>query len=315
MSFSGIHHRSIIASVALAVLTVAASGKSAAASRSEAGREVRLRTQAEADSVTAGQRLHIRYTATYADSLTLLPPSEFDVGNCRFVSIRWSERSQDGLRVKQADLTVLPVDLEYARVPGLPFSFLDSAGDTLIAWGDDVEVPIRALTTDESTPQPQKPQWEAPPSFRWLWIALLAVALTALAIFLWRRRKKPEPAVPVEPELPPDYVALKALGEIEQMGLLQQGEFKRYYSLIVDVVRQYLERRYHIHVMDRTTEEILYDLNVRDLAPDGLAALLEEADLVKFAKYRPEIASARTKIEAARDIIVRTTPRPAVAGE
>lgn len=280
----------------------------------EAVRAVRLRAQASADSVTAGERFVIRYTATYPDSFVLLPPGELDTGNCRFVSIRWKESSEGGLKVKQADLTVLPVAVDRARLPGFPFHFLTPSGDTLLAESDEVEVPIRALAQG-GEPRSQKPQWEAPPSYAWVWYALGALALAALAVYLLRRRKKAPAAAAPEPELPPDYVALRDLEAIERLNLVEKGELKRHYTLVVDVVRHYLKKRYGIPVMDRTTEEILLDLDRNRLRPDGIEALLREADFVKFAKYRPEAARAGRVIGAARDIIVRSAPRDAAAGE
>ena len=62
--------------------------------------------------------------------------------------------------------------------------------------------------------------------------------------------------------------------------------------------------------MDRTTYEILWDLEGRRVDVDGLEALLGEADLVKFAKYVPDVPAGKQTMEAAKEIVVRTAPRP-----
>ena len=110
-------------------------------------------------------------------------------------------------------------------------------------------------------------------------------------------------------------MALKALAEIEGLNLLESGEFKRYYTLVIDTLRLYLERRFGIQAMDRTSDEILYDLRGRRLQVDGLNLLLGEADLVKFAKHTPDPVSGRKAMQTSRDIVVHTTPRPVAAGE
>ena len=272
--------------------------------------------RAAVDSVTVGQRLVISYAATYPDSLTLLPPRQFDPGNCHLVSVRWhEERLREGQRIKQADVVVLPMDLETAAIPPASFSFLSPSGDTLVVFSDAVEIPVRTLTTAESETKPLKPQWQAP---RRILPYVLAgaglLALAAVAIWLWKRRRRAEPdAEPVVPELPADYVALKALAEIEAMGLAEKGHYKKYYTLVVDVLRHYLERRYVVATMDRTTDEILHELDLGGRKVDDLEELLREADLVKFAKHKPE--EARATLKTARDIVVNTTPRPVVAVE
>ena len=109
--------------------------------------------------------------------------------------------------------------------------------------------------------------------------------------------------------LPADFVALQALLEIENMDLLGNGEYKRYYTLVIDVMRRYLERRYGILAMDETTYEIMSDLEHRGSSIEGLEALLQEADLVKFAKYVPDVAGGKRLMESSREIIARTRLR------
>lgn len=277
----------------------------------DTARAIRLTTDAPTDSVTVGERLHVRYTAVFPDSLVLLPPGQLDTGKSRLVSLEWSELDREGTREKHADLTVLPLDLETARVPALPFHFLTPASDTITVWSDAVEVPVKELTQAESRPKPLKPQWEAPRSYMKPILIAAGVLLAAIAaLLLWRHRRRrvvePEP----EPVLPADFVALTALQEIERMNLVEVREYKRHYTLVVDVLRRYLEQRYGILAMDRTSDEVFEELRLRRRDVDGLEPLLREADLVKFAKFVPGDTQARDAIERARDIVVQTTPRP-----
>ncbi len=71
--------------------------------------------------------------------------------------------------------------------------------------------------------------------------------------------------------------------------------------LVIDTLRHYIERRFAVQAMDRTTYEILWDLEGIDRTVDGLAGLLEEADLVKFAKFKPDVAAGKRAIETARE--------------
>jgi hypothetical protein len=272
---------------------------------------VKIETRALADSVTVGQRLHVRYDLSFSDSLVLLPKETFDPGNCRLLSLQWRDGTPaKDERVKEADLAVIPLDLESARIPAADFLFLTPAGDTLVARSIDVEVPIRLLTSEASEARPLKPQWKAPPSYRAWYVAGAALLLAALALWAWRRRKPRAVVEPAAPELPADFVALRELARIESMNLPEAGEFKMHYTLVVDAIRRYLERRFDIEAMDRTTPEILTDLAIRRVHVDGLDVLLAEADLVKFAKYQPDISSGRRAMESARAIVIATASRP-----
>jgi hypothetical protein len=275
---------------------------------------IQLQTNVAQDSVTVGERLHIRYTLVYPDSLTLLPPGEIDTGDSRIMSLKWSDTTGEGDRTKSADLVVMPLDLEMARVPQLPFRLLTPGGDTLTVMSEDVEVPVRHLTAEQSEPRPLKPQWEAPADFmKYILMGAGLVLLAIAAIIWWRRRSRREVVVPPAPVLPADFVALRDLQEIERMGLLEGGRYKKYYTLVIDVLRHYFERRYGILAMDRTSDEMLFELNARRAHLDELEPLLREADLVKFAKHRPEPEAGQRALESARDIVVRTAPKPVPA--
>lgn len=307
--------RSWKAVTAIAIVTLQAAALAAAPR--DWRDSIDLKTEAPADSVTVGQRMHVRYTASYPESLLLLPPGEFDTGASRVLSLEWSEQHGDSGTVKIADLTVLPLDLESAGVPPLPFHFLTPEGDTTTVFSDAVDVPIRHLAKDgETEPRPLKPQWVAPPNYAKYFLIGAAVLLAALAGFLmWKFRRRREAIVPPEPALPPDFVALQALQEIERMNLVDERRFKEHYTLVVDVLRRYLEQRYGVLAMDRTSDEVLLELRARRVVIESLEALLREADLVKFAKFKPGEQAARGALQAAREIIVQTAPRPVATEE
>ena len=150
-----------------------------------------------------------------------------------------------------------------------------------------------------------------PRSYAWLLYAAAALGLAALAVWYFRRKKKPqETPEPSRPELPPDFVALRRLDEIERLGLVDKGEIKKHYTLVIDTLRAYVEKRYGILAMDETTDEILSDLVKSRVDVDGLETVLREADLVKFAKFQPEIPVAKKLIDLVREIVARTAPRP-----
>jgi hypothetical protein len=150
---------------------------------------------------------------------------------------------------------------------------------------------------------------------RWLPRAMLAALATLLiAWYLAHRRRRNEARAPSpepEPEAvatPPDpyEIALSRLAEIEHAAWPARGETDRHYEATVDVLRDYLASAEELPARERTTTELLWSLPPR-LAEGGLRrraqGVLGEADLVKFARRRPDPTSAHSFLSDARDLL------------
>jgi hypothetical protein len=299
-----------------AALLLAAGAGAAAARTLPVLDEVTVVTEARGDTVTVGQRFPVTYRFSFADSLVPIVPKALDAGTCRAMSVAWGEQ-RDGARVERtATVVFIPLSVDSSVVPANAFDFVAPLGDTLRAWSDEIRVPIRRIAAEAKDVRPLKEQWKAPPNY-WLWAAIAAgVIALAIAVAWWvrRRRRRPKHAEP-EVRLPPDFVALGELERIAGLGLVARGEFKTHYTLVVDVLRRYFEARFGVEAMDRTSPELLRDLEERGASVDGLGALLGEADLVKFAKLVPSPEAGNEAVESARRIVVATTPRPEPAPE
>ena len=140
----------------------------------------------------------------------------------------------------------------------------------------------------------------------------LVVTLT-IAAYLARRKRRPMAAVepgrkPESSPPPPDpyEIALARLAAIEQAGWPAQGETDRHYEATVDVLRDYLESAEELPARERTTTELLWSLPPK-LSEGGLRRraqlVLSEADLVKFARRRPDLTSAGSFLSDARELL------------
>lgn len=148
-------------------------------------------------------------------------------------------------------------------------------------------------------------------------VVIAAAGLAALAgLWLWRRRRHPVEPITEAGEtggddagavvLGPYEMALARLTQIERERWLLRHEVDRHYEAVADVLRRFLEEAHGIPALERTTGELLWALPLA-LSSDGLrercAALLGDADLVKFARHRPSEAEAAQLVQAARELL------------
>lgn len=138
-------------------------------------------------------------------------------------------------------------------------------------------------------PKPARPLIVLPVINWLLWLGLLAAAIAAVLLWwAWRRwRNRPKP--PVDP-----YArAQHEFARIEARHLLEDGQYADYFTAIVDVTREYLAARVPGVRRSDTTSELLRSMNPREGVEAVLPQLLDQADLVKFARADVSLAEAR----------------------
>lgn len=149
----------------------------------------------------------------------------------------------------------------------------------------------------------------------WPWFAggaALAAAIVLLTWYLRRRRRKPV-EVPEAPPKPLHERVLEALAEIERRKLWQQGQVKQYHSEVTDLLRGYVEERYGVPAMERTTDDLAAELGATAMGREArelLVNLLRLADMVKFAKHAPLPAENEQLMAGAVQFVQRTIPAP-----
>jgi hypothetical protein len=116
-----------------------------------------------------------------------------------------------------------------------------------------------------------------------------------------------------EPGIIPEEAALRELERIQALGLRERGMIKDYYSLVSETLRRYAERKYGVLAMESPTSYTIAAISELNLPWDGYSLLqevLEESDLVKFAKFVPGEATIDSLLERTRRIIYLTGTQP-----
>ena len=164
------------------------------------------------------------------------------------------------------------------------------------------EQPILAGPLQETAPRGISPG---------VWGAIIGgILVVGLGIWLWIRwhfmQDKGPAAVPpwVQAELALDRLSM----EVEERKMPLGTAFFR----LTDVVRKYLEERYHLPVTSRTTDEFMEDLRGDSPLPDSdqpfLREFLTSADLIKFAKMPPDEKGIRHALTGAKELVRHTIP-------
>ncbi len=153
----------------------------------------------------------------------------------------------------------------------------------------------------------------------WLLIIIIAGIITWAAIRYFRKLKKAVPGS--EPYIPPDPAHIIAFRELEILKneeLWQKGEVKKYYTRLTEILRQYLENRFRVFSLELTTSETLDALLKTGFKKNGsyneLRSVLTGADLVKFAKYKPESTENEAHYQSAWNFVVMTREAESVSG-
>lgn len=147
--------------------------------------------------------------------------------------------------------------------------------------------------------------------FKWLYIV---VAAGALFLFLinrpTRQRKKKKKEIKDKIIIRPAHeIAFEKLEKLRREELWKNDRVKEHQTQLSFIVREYLENRYQIKALESTTAEINRDLNEADLGVQDVAQLrdlLQIADLVKFAKAKPEEDIHARFLQQAVDFVDRT---------
>lgn len=194
-------------------------------------------------------------------------------------------------------------DLAYRRPPSATADTARGAARAMVI--------VPTLPENAASMRDIKDVMPLPGAERARWIALAAgvVLLVVLGILAWRFRgraaERADDTVAAATPADAGAAAWQELDAIERAGWAT-SDVVRYYERVSGTLRRYLERAHGLRALDRTTPEVL-GLLPEPLSGGGLreqlARLLEDADLVKFARWRPHAPEAAAFLSRARALL------------
>lgn len=278
--------------------------------------------KSESEDIYVGDLFIITLSATYPpDHFVIFPrvPSRWgDEFEVRSQSSQPTTQNDDGAITSSIQIVAALFSTGDIPTPELSVAIRKPDGEIVNRPVKPIDVAVARLLPegDDNELKDIKPQAELPVPLDPLsalrdreGLAILAVlggvGLAALAVYLWGLMR-----APVYPDLStPAETALAELDRIAALPLESDSDFKERYTLVSDCLRNYLWGQFSFPALELTTRQIMRSIESSDVSTserDDLARILDECDLVKFARFLPDADDAIGVIERSRDFIRQT---------
>lgn len=141
----------------------------------------------------------------------------------------------------------------------------------------------------------------------WTWgtggglVVVVVLALVVIWVIRHRSREAPETVISAH------EWALGQLQSLVDEQLVEHGFVHEFYFRLSMIVRRYIERRFDVTAMNRTTEEFVLETQGRPKLPvdyhGTVGSFLRACDMVKFARHAPHVREINEALNTARDFV------------
>ncbi len=227
------------------------------------------------------------------------------------------EKTKDGKVVNKSEYLITTFTTGEYVIPPITINYQDPRGERKQIKSEPLFILVKSVGASESDEEDirgLKPPIQIGGGY-WTYLLILPIlaVLVGGGILYYRKKAKGLglPQMTEELNKPAWELALSELDSLKESDLLKKNQIKRYFTLLSDIIRKYLERGYKLSALDRTTEEIKGELKKAKLeqrVAELIFRLLLFCDMVKFAKYVPSNQEIEESINDAYSIINLTKP-------
>lgn len=281
---------------------------------------ISVESTVDKQSITIGDR--IKYTVKITADTSLIVDSLTVGTNLGMFEVKdYTPRAidiKDGMKISTESFEITTFTTGDYQIPPITIKYSTATGELNSVVTDAIAIKVNSLLTGEEG-EDIKPL-RGPKDFAskipiWM-IAAGAALIVAILVFwyLYRRARRPIDLgkEPIDERLPWE-IALEELSALKASDLVAKGEYKEYYLRLSEIFRRYLERRYGIQALERTTYEIIIEfrsLALEKSEEEVIYHFLDECDMVKFAKHDPTQEDITRHFETAREFVMQTRSLP-----
>lgn len=226
-----------------------------------------------------------------------------------------SEKTKDGRVINKSEYLITAFTTGEYVIPPITINYSDPQGEKKQIKSEPLFILVKSVGASQSDKEDirgLKPPIEIKGGY-WAYLLILPIlALLGVGGFLYYRQRAKGLALPEIPEglrKPAWKVALFELESLRGSDLLKKKQMKKYFTVLSDITRRYVERRYRISALDRTTEEIKGEIKrvkLEQVVAELTYDLLCFCDLVKFAKYIPSTEEIEKSLNDAYSFVNMT---------
>ncbi len=277
---------------------------------------VQIKARAWPARVTLGDEVRLVLQVDHPQNFSVTPPhlkmdlSPFEIKRIETEAPRYSQG-----RVKETFRMALTIfELGDLKIPSVSLRYTDSSKHGGVVISDPIPMKVVSVpkrVSDKNDIRPIKgPVSMDFGAVRAFFLSLFAVLLTVFLVvkIILRRKRFLED---LESLKPPHERAILELERLRNGGMLESGNVKGFYSELADILRRYLERRFSMDTLDKTTAEITRELKDKEFTAavlEKITQVLEKSDLVKFAKLVPKRSLADELVTQLVQMVDETKP-------
>lgn len=267
------------------------------------GQSVRIESKLDSATLLMGRvtALNVTVVKPTAERGSIIIPRDSMTANVEIVGEASADTSNLGNGIEEIKRRIILQSFDSGVYVLKPILYVSPLGDTIASDRPVLKVipaNVDSLTTIHDYADAQEGEhkfFDFLPDFMstwWLWLIVGVVLATAgiILYFHYVRKGKISIKLRTKPEEPPYDRAVRSLNDLRAQHLCEQGREKEFYTRLTDILRVYLDKRFHINAMEMTSSQILRALEGNEatrLPKLHMSQLLEIADFVKFAAQRP----------------------------
>ncbi len=253
--------------------------------------------------VSMGEQFRLILTAGARQAWVRLPGKNVLLPGCKIIDYHERDVSSrhEGFIARRGSYYLTAFSIEEIIIPSLPVLFQWPHGNTVVAQSLPLEITVRSMHPKPGLnlrkPRPPRCAGNA------VGIVILGTSLAAVLAFVmyqFRRQRSGKK----KPPLPAHATAFHQLEVLDKSQLVAQGRSDLHFIELSRILRKYLAARYQFPAMELSRLAIIRELEQRHVEAkhrEKINRLLEEADIVKFARTRLTGSEAVTRMAQARD--------------
>lgn len=277
----------------------------------------------DSQEILIGDQINLDLSVVLQDESTVKWPQFKDTITSQIeiieTSILDTAKKETGETVLSQRVVITSFDTGFIVLPPIDFKFNNDSlqvlsTEPLLIFVSDIPVDTEADIKDIKEPYEVPFNWK-----KWLIWGLIVLGVIGLIIGLilyikkLRAKSQETPVARPKPKRPAHEIALEKLETLRQKKLWQNDQVKAYYIELSDIVREYIEFQFDVLALEMTTDEIISALQLKGIEDEKikpLKAMLQMADLAKFAKYKPLANENELNFETAKTFVNQTLIMP-----